>query len=398
MNKLKVISISSVSASLFLNSGRGDIKKITQENWHGIVAKEMKNKYPSLEIECWSPEKKYKNEEIFEDSEIKFRIFPSNFVVRPGMELCFPMIKALNKEIKEAERKNIKLIIHIHEYHSWQMYLILLLLKKTKNTKVIVQHHGGRHPFGNLLKYKRLLLFLPVIMLMQFFENLLFKKINVFYALGDKEIEYLKRKAPESKIRFQTMGIDEKYFKIINKNYARKTLGLELNKKYLLYIGRIKTTKGIKELLDGMKGIDAELLLIGDGPDRNKFEHYSTKEDIKNIKFLGSIYDDKKLDYLSACDCLILPSHTEGAPVVLMEAVAKNLPVIATDVGGVKNMIENGREGIVIKPKSKEDIKNSINEILGWKKKNIQKYAEKYKWKQIVKETLRDYENDKKDP
>ena len=146
----KVIFVSSVSASLFLNSGRGDIKKLTKENWHSLTAIEVKKRHPELDIECWSPEIKYKKEKNFKDFGIKYRIFPSNFVVRPGMELCLDMVNKINKEVKKSQKENKKLIIHLHEYHSWQVYFILLLLKSKKNVKIIAQHHGGRNPFANL--------------------------------------------------------------------------------------------------------------------------------------------------------------------------------------------------------------------------------------------------------
>ena len=213
-NKIKVIFVSSVSASLFLNSGRGDINKLTKENWHSLTAIEIKKRNPCLEIECWSPEIKYKKEKKFKELGIKYCIFPSDLVIRPGMEVCLRMVHKLNSEIKKSQENNQKLIIHLHEYHSWQIYLILLLLKRKKNVKIIAQHHGGRNPFANLRKYKRLALFLPLISLMQFFEHLLFKKVDVFYALGDLEINYLKKIAPNSEIRFQSVGIEEEYFKV----------------------------------------------------------------------------------------------------------------------------------------------------------------------------------------
>ena len=149
---------------------------------------------------------------------------------------------------------------------------------------------------------------------------------------------------------------EEEYFIKSDKIKAKKMLGLNLNKKYIIYIGRIKTTKGIKELLESMKEINAELLLMGQGQDSKKYEDYAEKIGVTNCKFLGQVYGTKKLDYLTASDCLILPSHTEGAPVVIMEAIAKNLPVVVSDVGGVRRMIKNNREGIIIQPKSKEEI------------------------------------------
>lgn len=387
---MKIIQISSSSPSYFLNSGKGDMKSILKDDWFAQVAINLKNISPKLKIECWAPEKIQKKEENMFYSGIRFRIFPAGISIRPGFDISISMIKAILKEQKEAIKRNEALILHFHEYHSFIAYSLLLF--KNKKIKIIAQHHGGRSPFKNLIKYKRFIAFLPLIILMQFFEKLLFKKIDIFYALGDEEIEYLRKIAPNSEIKFQTMGIEDKYFNIADKRKARKITNLDLKKRYILYIGRIKTTKGIKELLDAVKKIDAELLLIGNGPDKQKYEDYIKKNKIGNVNFLGSIYNDKKLEYFSACDCLILPSQTEGAPVVLMEAIARNLPVVATNVGGVSKMIKNGREGIIIRPNSKKAIFDALKKILTWKNKPIRKYAYKYKWEEIIKNTLKDYE------
>ncbi len=387
---MKTIQINGGSLSLILKNYESDIF----ENWYAQVAFHLKKQYPKIAVEAWTPERLYNNEKTKKVRGVKFRIFPTTISIRHSMEISWEMINALKKEAKIFSKKKEKLIIHFHEYHSWQVYLILLLIKKSKNIKIIAQHHGGRSPFANLRKYKRLFLAFPVIGLMQLAERFLFRKIDLFYPLSNEEIDYLKKVSPGSKIKFQTMGISEEYFKKIGRKKARKKLGLNLNKKYVLYLGRIKTTKGIKELLDAARELkkDAELLLIGEGVDFEKYKDYAVKNRIKNAKFLGPLYGEKKLLYLSAADCLILPSHTEGAPVVLMEALAKNLPVIATNVGGIPKMIKNKKEGIIINPNKKGEIKKAIKEILLWKPKNLAASAERYLWKKIIKRTLRDYE------
>lgn len=389
MEKLKIIQISSASHSFAMKDYEEDMFR----SWYARVAFQLKKFYPKIEVKCWTPERKYKKQKIKEKEGIKFRVFPTNFSLRHGIEISFPMIRALKKEIRKQKeaKKDKKLILHFHEYHSLLVYLILLFLKK-ENIKIVAQHHGARSPFANLSKRKKLFLFFPMLVLMQFFENILLRKIDIFYALSDEEIAYLKRKTrKKGKIKFQTMGIDKEYFKKGNKNDAKRLLKLDKNKKYIIYIGRIKKNKGITELLDVVKKLDVELLIIGDGPDLDKYKSYIENNKIENIKFLGLIYGAEKLNYLDACDCLILPSYTEGAPVVLMEAIAKNLPIIATNVGGIPKMIKNGREGIIIKPKSGGEIVRAIKKILTWKKKNIKKYANKYKWKKIIKETVKDY-------
>ena len=387
--KIKVIQINSFSHSFIKMRYEEDIFR----NWYSQVGVQIKKASPNLNVECWTPEKEYKKEKRKKYKGVKFRIFPSTFAVRHGMDISFAMLNAFIDEQKNL-KDDEKLIIHFHGYHSWQVYLILLFLNDKKNIKIIAQHHGGRSPFQNMKKYKRMALFLPIVMLMQFCEHLLFKKINTFYSLSDNETKYLEKLAPKSKKIFQTMGLKNELYKQINKSKIRKKLGLDINKKYILFLGRVKTTKGIKDLLDAMKKItrkDINLLIIGEGSDYEKYKMYVKEKEIKNSIFLGAKFLEEKIEYLAASDCLILPSHTEGAPVVIMEALAQNLPVIATRVGGIPKMIRNNKEGIFIDTKSPLQIINAINNILTWKKKNLRKYANKYKWDRVIKNTLEEY-------
>ena len=145
-------------------------------------------------------------------------------------------------------------------------------------------------------------------------------------------------------------------------------------------------------LLEAMKTLkDIELKCIGFGPEEKKFKDYVKKNKLKNVEFLGGVFGEQKLNYLSAADVLVLPSLKEGAPVTVMEALATNTPVVVTDVGGVPLMIEGGREGIIIKQKNPEDIVRGVKEILKWKNKNVKKSAERYKWKKIIDDTIEDY-------
>ena len=163
------------------------------------------------------------------------------------------------------------------------------------------------------------------------------------------------------------------------------------NKKILIFLGRLIHSKGIGHLIDAMPLIpEIELKVIGWG-EQKLFEDYAKSKKLKNIEFLGPIFGEKKLLYLSAADCLILPSSKEGAPVTIMEAIAKNLPVVATNIGGVSLMIKTGREGIILKNKSPREIARAIREVFSWKKKNIQEYGEKYRWKNIIEETVKEY-------
>jgi len=388
MERIKVIQLSHASHSFF-SKGNEDFKELILSDFYFRVAKQLKKYYPEIEVECWGPERKWKTEKIEVWGGIKFRFFPTTFSPKYALDLSLSMLKALRKEIKESKKQNKKLIIHLHEYHNLHG---LIIASKFRKENIIAQHHGGSWPIKHMRQTKAYRLFFPFFMLGQLYENLVLKNIKYFYALSEEEINYLKKKAKKSKIKFQTMGIGDEYFKIQNKNLARKKLKLS-NKKIIIFIGRINEDKGIKYLLEAMKKLEKEeieLKIIGFG-DIDKFKQQAKQLKLKNTEFVGPVFGEKKLLYLNAADALVLPSSKEGAPVVIMEALASNLPVIATDVGGVRNMLQNGKQGRIIKQKSSEEIANAIKEVLSWKKKNLQEYANKYKWKEIINSTVEDY-------
>ena len=389
--KIKILHIEHCSHSYFLTDKKGNPDDIVKGSWGTQVAREIKRYYPETDIECFFPEKKEKKEKEFVHQNVKIRIFPTTFSPMYALDFSIPMLKAIKKEIKKAKKENVKIILHIHEYHNLHGLLMSYLFKKEK---MIAQHHGGSWPLKHLKSNRKYSLFFPLFLLGQMIENLVLKNIKSFYALSQDEINYLNKIAPNSKIRFQTMGIEEEYFKRISKNDARKKLKIPLNKKIIIFIGRINEIKGIPYLLKAMKKLkDVDLKIIGYLQKVEKYKEMAVENNLKNVEFLGGLFGEKKMLYLSAADALILPSSKEGAPVVIMEALSRNTPVVATDAGGVPLMIEDKREGIIIKQRDSEDIVRGVREILEWKNRNVQKYAEKYRWKNIIDNTIKDYEN-----
>ena len=373
--------------SVFMR-GQKSLKQMVLDDWFSLTAQQIKKFHPEIDVECWCPERSYKKEKMFSNSGIKYRQFPTTFSLMYGLDLSIEMLKALKKEARKAEKDKIKLVMHIHEYHNLHG---LMLATFFKNQKIIAQHHGGSWPWKHVRQTKRYKLFLPLFLLAQIWESLVIKNIRCFFALSQEEIDYLKRFAHNSRIKFQTMGIEDEYFEPMKKSIARKKLGLPLNKKIILFLGRINNVKGVRYLLDAMENLeDVGLKLIGWG-DLDEFQSYAKEKKLKNVEFLGPIFGEKKLVYLSASDALVLPSSKEGAPVTVMEALARNLPVVASRVGGVALMIKNGENGLIIKPKSSEEIVKAVRKILTWENRDVRKYAERYRWKKIVEETVKEY-------
>jgi len=387
MKKIKVILISHASVSVYMK-GQKSLKQMILDDWYSLTAQQIKKFYPNIEVECWTPERSYKNPQQFVYSEINYRQFPTIFSPIYGLDLSVKMLSELKKEIKKSQKSGYKLIFHLHEYHNLHGLIIATIFK---NQKIIGQHHGGSWPIKHLRYSKSKRYFLPLFLLAQVWENIVLKNIKCFYALSPQEIDYLKKKAPSSKIKFQTMGIDDFYFYTADKDKVRRKLGWSKNKKIVLFLGRLIPVKGLNYLLDAMEKLkDVELKIIGWG-ERENFEDYAKSKKLKNVEFLGAFFGKEKLPYLSASDIFILPSLKEGASVSVMEAMARNLPIITTDVSGMPLMVKNNREGIVIRQKNSEDIVRSVQKILNWEKRNIKKYAKRYKWKKIIEDTVEDY-------
>ncbi len=387
MQKIKVIHISHASVSVYMH-GQKTLKQMILDDWYSLTAQQIKKYNPEIEIECWTPEKAFKTQQEFSYNGIKYRQFPTIFSPVYGLDLSTEMLGAIRQEINKTEKEGVKLILHLHEYHNLHG---LFIATRFKDANIIAQHHGGSWPLKHVKQTKRYRLFFPFFFFGQIWENHVLRNIREFYVLSQEEINYLKKIAPKSVIKFQTMGIEEEFFKKENKKDARKKIKWNQEDKIVLYLGRLINQKGIGYLIDAMQSLpDVKLKVIGWG-ELDFFKKYADSKNLKNVEFLGPIFGEKKLVYLAAADALVLPSMKEGAPVTVMESLARNTPVVVTDIGGVPMMIENGKEGIIIKQKSSEEIVRGIKEILKWKKKNVQQSANKYKWKKIVEDTLNDY-------
>ena len=387
LQNLKVIHVEHCSHSYFVSDNRHP-DEVVKGSWGTQVTTQLKKFYPKIEVECWFPEKTETHEREFEFKNIKARIFPTTFSPRYGLDFSLPMLLALKEEVEKCWKDGKNIIIHIHEIHNLHGLTIATFFK---NQKLICQHHGGSWPLKHLKQTSKYRWFFPLFWIGQVWENRVLKNIQYYFALTPEEIEYLKKKT-NSKIKFQTMGIEDDYFKKVGKNAARRKLGFPLDKKILLYIGRINEEKGIGYLLDAMKSMkNIELKIIGYLQDVEKFKNYAFENNLKNVEFLGGVFGKRKILYLNASDGLILPSSKEGAPVTIMESLACGTPIIATDVGGVPLMVENNREGIVIKQKNSEEIIKGVKKLFS-KKWNVRRHGKKYKWKGIIDDTVKIYE------
>lgn len=124
----------------------------------------------------------------------------------------------------------------------------------------------------------------------------------------------------------------------------------------LAFVARLDHVKGVTVLLDAMAevratGRDVRLSIVGDGPSRSDFVAAAERLGVSHaVDFLGYRNSDEVATVLRESDVFVLPSFAEGVPVSLMEASASGLPVIATNVGGVTELVEDDVTGFVLAP------------------------------------------------
>jgi len=122
----------------------------------------------------------------------------------------------------------------------------------------------------------------------------------------------------------------------------------------LLCVGRLVAAKGQSLLLSAVRRLVDEgrnplLTLVGDGPDRRQLEEQAAEIGIADrVFFAGSVSQDQIREHYLRADALVLPSFAEGVPVVLMEAMAMEIPCISTTIAGIPELIESGSEGLLV--------------------------------------------------
>lgn len=124
----------------------------------------------------------------------------------------------------------------------------------------------------------------------------------------------------------------------------------------LLFVGRLAAVKGLPVLLDAVAALAKQrpgitLRLAGDGPDRSALEARAKKLGIaNNVEFLGYQSQAQVRQLLQRTDAFVMASFAEGVPVVLMEAMAAGVPVVATRIAGVPELVDDGASGFLVAP------------------------------------------------
>lgn len=191
--------------------------------------------------------------------------------------------------------------------------------------------------------------------------------IAVSTKLRDKMI---KLGAYPERISVIPCGVDFSKFKPEDKKKCRKKLSLPLNGNILLFVGNLYPVKGLTYLLDSLsevlkKNNDFTLFLVGEGFLKNKLIKKAERLGIKeHVHFAGRQPPSEIPLWMNACDVFILPSKSEGTPLVVLEAIACGKPIIATGVGGIPEFVSE-KNGILVEPKNVAQLRDAILQLVG---------------------------------
>jgi glycosyltransferase involved in cell wall biosynthesis len=242
------------------------------------------------------------------------------------------------------------------------------------------------------------------------FEEKMLERSNKIIAVSDftrrELLQYYEVK--EDKIRVIHNGVDVDKFKpATDKLKAKAELGFNPEDKAILSVGRLYARKGLFTLIESMalvtrKFKNATFIIAGKGlsNEMKKLVSYAAKLGVKdNIVFTG-YFPDKKLPRLyQAADVFAFSTFYENLPFAVLEALSTGLPVVTTNVGGIPEMIQNGRNGFLVQPFNSREIADRIlyylehpaaaSEMGFLARKTI---LERFDWRLIVKKVLKVYD------
>ena len=170
---------------------------------------------------------------------------------------------------------------------------------------------------------------------------------------------------------FIKYGFDMKKTDIIENPYNLENYDLYpnnneiINDKYILYFGRISKEKGLFTLYDAMRKIPKiKLLVVGNGPDLNDSINYINQNNIINIEFKGPQWGDQLSPFIQKCEFVIVPSEWyEPNPYVVLQSFSHEKAVVASDIGGLSDMIINNENGMLFIPGDPNDLSNCIENL-----------------------------------
>ena len=251
----------------------------------------------------------------------------------------------------------------VHAHWTFPQGLVAIAIKKLFHTPCVVTLHGSdvhglKHPL-----FKRL-------------NRMVAHQADACTANSAATRDAVSGLEHPINIHIIPMGVDPGF--LTKKQTGRDTLrqSVHADGRLILYVGRLVRIKGVDRLIQAMPAVmekhpDARLVIVGDGPEKKDLLALSQKLQLRQHTFFRAEMPQESLvEWYSAADLFVLPSRInpsgekEGQGVVLLEAMACGLPVVASNVGGIPSIVKHEKTGMLVRPGDAADISAKICMLL----------------------------------
>lgn len=258
-----------------------------------------------------------------------------------------------------------------------QLFVCLALVKHREKPDLLLFYTGGlamvpMHVMSNLLSINSVTIFtgsprqssdsLMFSVVLGVFEQISCRLSDIIIVYSQRCIdEFSLEKFRHKIVIFPTHHIDRsKFSKNKNINDREFVVG---------FVGRLNRVKGAHKLIKAADEVDPsivdEIRILGDGPLFDEMQEYIVENGLEDIVSLeGWVEREHVSEHLNEMKLLVMPSKTEGLPMAMLQAMACGTPVLASEVGAIPDMINEGNNGFLLSNTTPEEISNRINETI----------------------------------
>ncbi len=304
-----------VQLSAYYPPHLGGVEVVTQE-----ISNELANRGNRVQVITSNIGSKHNDSQFQDTNLIVDKLGSFEFAHTPFMPKLFWRLCKVNKPA----------IFHLHLS---QIFLpeVMWTVAKFRKIPYVIHFHLDVDPSGPLgflfVLYKKL--FWPVLM----------RGASHVIALSPEQVKMVRERygLDENKVSYIPNGVSNKFLKIGERS---RTYHKPLR---LFYLGRLDKQKHFDRMIEALALIKSNVRLdiVGDGEERAKLENLAEQLKLTNVTFHGPKTGDDRLQYYKQADVFVLPSDKEGMPLVMFEAMASGLPVIGSDVQGIREHLKN---------------------------------------------------------
>ena len=250
-------------------------------------------------------------------------------------------------------------LVHLNTSLNTRAYwrdLVYLAIAKMLGARTVYQVHGGDLPQRFYARSRLLTSFLRWTLGLP----------DLVVVLAQVELAAYREFVPDQTVVALPNGIDCRPFGAVPTVRTNDEQALRL-----VYIGRVAREKGLYETLQAVRlahelGVETRLVIAGQGAEESRLRRYAQALGIApRVCFVGPVFGADKVKLFAGADAMVLASYAEGLPYALLEAMAAGIPVIATPVGAIPDVVTDGIHGFLVPPRDGKAIAESLVLLAG---------------------------------